>query len=95
MSAKDELKNSRLFPNGKFKDEVLKLVNSNSRVVKGKVFYLTKPSELRTISSKISGCGLGADKNGYFVFTHRARSKSYKTLKSIPKKTIEFIESTG
>ena len=40
-------------------------------------------------------CSLGKDKDGYFCYTHRARSKSYPTPQQIPKSKIEFIESTG
>jgi len=38
---------------------------------------------------------LGADKDGFFVSTHRARSKSYLEIDKIPQKDIKFIESTG
>ena len=37
----------------------------------------------------------GIDKNGYFIHTHRARSKSHKTPKGITNKEIKFIDSTG
>jgi rubrerythrin len=40
-------------------------------------------------------CSLGQDKDGYFVYTHRARSKSYEHPDSIPLKDINFIDSTG
>lgn len=40
-------------------------------------------------------CSLGKDSDGYFAYTHRARSKSYPEPKQIPKYKIEFIESTG
>lgn len=58
----------------------------------GKVFRLTIP----TIDGKtFDGVDLGADENGFFVFTHRARSKSYETIDKIPQKDINFIETTG
>jgi len=38
---------------------------------------------------------IGRDKEGYFVMTHRARSKSYETPEKIPDSQIKFIESTG
>jgi len=41
------------------------------------------------------GFSCGQDKNGYYIYTHRARSKSYKTLEAIPMKDIDFIDSTG
>jgi hypothetical protein len=45
--------------------------------------------------SESKECDLGADKNGFFVLTHRARSKSYESVDKIPEKDIKFIESTG
>ncbi len=45
--------------------------------------------------SKSNGCSLGADKDGFFVYTHRARSKSYPEIDKIPQSKIDFIKSTG
>lgn len=56
---------------------------------------VTKPPEFLAKTSKAKGVSLGKDKKGYFVYTHRASSKRYKTIMGIPKKDIEFIESTG
>lgn len=50
---------------------------------------LSKPEHL-----KDCGCSLGKDKNGFFIYTHRARSKSRKDL-NFTQKEIKFIESTG
>lgn len=44
---------------------------------------------------KFKGVTVKKDKDGFFVTTHRARSKSFPTVNQIPKKTITFIESTG
>lgn len=41
------------------------------------------------------GCSVGKDKDGYFVYTHRARSKSYASKDKIPVKDLKFIDSTG
>ncbi|NJD76936.1 MAG: hypothetical protein FIB08_07565 [Candidatus Methanoperedens sp.] len=41
------------------------------------------------------GFSISKDKNGYFIHTHRCRSKSYKSLSRIPAKVIKFIKSTG
>lgn len=41
------------------------------------------------------GFSIAKDKDGYYIYTHRARSDSYPKLEDIPKKTQEFIESTG
>lgn len=58
----------------------------------GKVFRLDIP---RVNGKSFYGVSLGADKDGFFVFTHRARSKSHKTIETIPDKDIKFIETTG
>lgn len=42
-----------------------------------------------------SGFSMGVDKGGYFIHTHRARSKSYENPKKITVKEIKFIDSTG
>lgn len=41
------------------------------------------------------GVGMKRDEKGVYVHTHRARSKSYPTADKIPKKIVDFIESTG
>lgn len=56
------------------------------------VFNLKKP---KVPGKSFGGVDIGADKDGYFVATHRARSKSKKTIDKIPNKDIKFIESTG
>jgi peptidoglycan hydrolase-like protein with peptidoglycan-binding domain len=38
---------------------------------------------------------LKRDKDGLFVHTHRARSKSFPTVAAIPERAVRFIESTG
>jgi hypothetical protein len=53
---------------------------------------LPKPDHLK---SKMDGVSLKKDDDGYYVFTHRCRSKSYKTPYDIPDSVIEHIESTG
>lgn len=53
---------------------------------------VTKPGGLK---DRLEGVSLGQDKNGYFVYTHRARSKSYEMPGKIPLKKIQFIRSTG
>ncbi len=52
---------------------------------------VTIPSDLRDAMNQ---CSLGKNKDGYFVYTHRAKSKSYKTPHDIPKSKIDFINST-
>lgn len=40
-------------------------------------------------------CSIAKDKEGYYAYTHRARTKSYETLDKLPKSKVKFIESTG
>lgn len=40
-------------------------------------------------------CSFAKDKDGYYCYTHRARSKSYQTIKKIPRGKVEYIGSTG
>lgn len=46
-------------------------------------------------SGRYRGTSIGRMKSGYFVCTHRARSKTYLTPRKIPLKTIAWIKSTG
>lgn len=41
------------------------------------------------------GSSLGKDNNGYYCYTHRARSKSYPSPAQIPLDRIKFIGSTA
>lgn len=56
------------------------------------------PSEL---SKKIrdknlpDGFSMGLDKNGFFIYTHRGRSKSKMKPGSITVKDIKWVDSTG
>lgn len=48
----------------------------------------------RPLSEKY-GISFGKDKNGYFAYTHRARSGSYDSVDKIPISKLKFIGSTG
>ena len=69
------------------KDKISPLVTKGSKYNNGRVF------DLKGFSDK--GSSLGADKDGFFCYTHRARSKSHETPDKIPQKDINFIKSTG
>ena len=56
-----------------------------------KVGDITTPRK----SGRYRGVSIGLDKNGFYVLTHRSRSKSYKTPKKIPNNIIKRIASTG
>jgi hypothetical protein len=68
---------------------------NNTEYRNGLVLHLKQPTGMSKISKKIAGCSIGADKNGFFVYTHRGRGKSHKDPLKITKREIDFIESTG
>lgn len=72
-----------------------KCVVGSSRYKDGRIYGIRKPDGMNKISSKITGVYMGADKDGFFVYTHRCRSKSHKDPLKITKKEIDYIESTG
>ncbi len=51
-----------------------------------------KPDDMKDLMNQ---CSLGKDKDGYFAYTHRARTNSYSDPHKIPKSKIEFINSTS
>jgi len=80
------------------KDEALMLVQSGTEMRNGKVFDLKiHPDLLKKIKEKSipNGFSMGIDKNGFFIYTHRARCHSYERTDKIPIKVIKFINSTG
>lgn len=94
-NAKDSLFKSKNI-SADMKELISKYLTSGTRYYDGgKLYGLSKPNILREKSSKAEGVSMGADKNGFFVFTHRARSKSHPTPEQITKTEINFIESTG
>ncbi len=56
---------------------------------------LQDPIQPKPDKVRFDGVTIRRDKNGYYVHTHRARSKSYPSIEDIPDKDIRFIESTG
>lgn len=92
--AKKSIQLSRKIPKD-MKELILKYTTSSSQYKNGMVFGLRKPTELNKISLKAKGVSFGANKDGFFVYTHRARCKSHKDFRKITKKEIDFIESTG
>jgi hypothetical protein len=78
------------------KEKILKYFTGGSTYKEGgHVHGLTKPKELMDKTPKAEGVSMGADKDGFFVYTHRARSDSHESPEKIPIKEINFIESTG
>lgn len=71
-----------------FTDEMIKIAKRKRPLSTG----LVKPQGQ---GKRMKDVGLGKDKDGYFVYTHRARSRSYPTPEAIPNSAVKFIESTG
>lgn len=69
-----------------------------SSVGKGKVTELQLHPDLKKkIESEglPSGFSMGVDKDGYYIHTHRARSKSRPNPSGFNKTEIKFVDSTG
>ena len=68
---------------------------------KSKFVSVTKTPELiakckeHNCLNDLDEVSLGQDDDGFYVYTHRARSDSYKKPESISIKDIKFISSTG
>jgi len=73
----------------------MKYLSSSSLYKNGTVYALRMPEGMTHISAKAKGVSLGADHKGFFVYTHRARGRSYADPLKIPKKEIDCIETTG
>jgi hypothetical protein len=71
------------------KEKVLKL--GVSRFKDGRA-HIGKP---KVKGRNFDGVGMAADKNGFYVYTHRARSKSKPDPSKITSKEVNFIRSTG
>lgn len=63
----------------------------NKRVNQLTLNEITYPHQ----SGRYAGTSVGRDREGYFVTTHRARSKSYPNPIKIPDSKIKVIKSTG
>lgn len=63
----------------------------NKRINQLQINELTLPRK----SGRYRGVSIGRDRKGYFVTTHRARSKFYKAVGLIPDSVIKWIRSTG
>jgi len=80
------------------KDIALDHLGSRTRASKGKITGLALHADLKKkIKDKNlpDGFDMGIDKDGFYIHTHRARSKSYESPEKITEKDIKFIDSTG
>jgi predicted GNAT family acetyltransferase len=80
------------------KDFALSHLETYTNAAKGRISGLQLHSDLKKkIKEKglPDGFSMGVDKDGYYIHTHRARSKSYEKPDAISVKDIKFIDSTG
>lgn len=96
-SIEDKIKHLRGVPK-ELKEVALNHLKKYTRASKGKITGLRLHADL---IKKIKeggypdGFDMGIDKKGYYIHTHRARSKSHPTPDKITVKEIKFIDSTG
>lgn len=93
----DKIKYVRGISN-ELKDIALDHLGSRTRASKGKITGLALHADLKKkIKDKNlpDGFDMGIDKDGFYIHTHRARSKSYESPEKITEKDIKFIDSTG
>ena len=96
-SIQDKIKYVRGVSN-ELKEIALNHLGSYTRANKGKITGLQLHDDLKKkIRDKNlpDGFDMGIDKNGFFIHTHRGRSKSYESPDKITEKDIKFINSTG
>jgi len=97
IDIKDTIKNLHKISKDQ-KEVALTLLKSYTKAGKGKITGLELHPELK---KKIkeggypSGYDMGIDKDGYFIHTHRGRSKSNESPSGITAKEMKFIDSTG
>ena len=80
------------------KDIALGHLKQYTKANKGKITGLELHSDLKKKIKENNlpdGFDMGIDKDGYYIHTHRARSKSYQSPEKISIKDIKFIDSTG
>jgi len=97
IDIKDTIKNLRGVSKEN-KDLAIGLLKSYTKAGKGKITGLELHPELKNKISDggyPSGYDMGIDKDGFFIHTHRARSKSHEKPNGITTKEMKFIDSTG
>ncbi len=93
----NKIKNLKKLPK-EYKEVAYKLVQYITHAENGKVTGLSLHPDLKKKIDENgypSGFSMGVDKNGYFIHTHRARSKSHPKPDGITVKEMKFIDSTG
>lgn len=95
---KEAIKKSRNLPD-EYKDVSIKFLKQYSKYNSdGRISGLSlHPDLIKKIKEKglPDGFDMGVDKNGFYIHTHRARSKSHEKPDGVTEKEIKFVDSTG
>jgi len=75
----------------KLKESIISLQEKGNTDRHGNYYVNLMPEQRK----RFSGVSVKKDGTGYFVTTHRARSKSYPSVDKIPDSKIQSIERTG
>ena len=79
------------------REDFKRLKNNTDKPHAGEItiYLLVDKAKKAGIKDKLDGVSLKRDKDGYYVATHRWRSKSYAKPEDITLRDIKFGESTG
>lgn len=94
---KTTIKNLKKLPT-ELKEVAYNLIDSSTHAKNGKIYGLNlHPDLIEKIKENgyPDGFSMGIDKDGYFIHTHRGRSKSFKEPSKITAQSMKFIDSTG
>lgn len=97
MKMPDKIKFLKKVPK-EYKEIACQLINSYTTAENGKITGLRLHPDLEArIAEKNlpNGFDMGIDKDGFFIHTHRGRSKSKESVDKITEEEIAFIDSTG
>lgn len=91
-NTKDSLMRSKSIPK-EMKEKIAEYLGGGSSYHEGGRVHGLKIPKVK--GKTFDGVSLGADKSGFYVYTHRAASKRYESPDKIPQRDIDFIETTG
>lgn len=75
-------------------DHIQYITHAKNGIVTGLSLHSDLIKKIKT-GGYPDGFSMGIDNNGYFIHTHRARSKSHQKPEDVTAKEMKFIDSTG
>ena len=97
LSIKDHIKFLKKIPKD-YKTIALSYIKTYTKAKNGRISGLNLHDDIIKKANSYglsTGFDMGIDKNGYYIHTHRSRSKSHKNPSDITIEEIKFIDSTG